>query len=138
MFTPMPDIGGDGDGGGAGEQNEEIEEKERLNDEEWDMGCLSKEGGGEERVEDTSAGAFGSELEREAWEKWVRGQPPSRWRRMWAAIRRRDLEKEERMERRKRTLVFPPFHLLPPKLTVTDLKANRQVCLIPSPLHGLY
>ncbi|GAA6052609.1 hypothetical protein JCM3770_006400 [Rhodotorula araucariae] len=92
--------------------------------EEWELKSL------EERAE-TDDGTFGSELERKGWEKWVRGAPPSRWYRFLASLRRlvlrrsfhaAGLSRDEYL----RTLKFPPFHLLPANLTVTDLKANRR------------
>lgn len=63
-----------------------------------------------------------------------------RWRRAAQAVRgiftRRpqyvDLEKDKQIQRNEtRSLLFPPMHLLPPHVTVTDLKLNRTT---PSPL----
>ena len=119
--------------------------------EEWELETLERRKGVEEADE-----AFGSELEREGWDEWVRGEPPSRWRRLVAPMqrifssptRRRPLDgrveealhgaaaRAAGMSRDEyiRSLKFPPFHLLPHKLTVADLKANRRR---PPPLIGV-
>lgn len=81
-----------------------------------------------------------AEAEQRGWEAWVRDGPPrSRWSSFTAAVRRRvpglaarattsdratgtDLSPEQHH----RSLIFPPFHQLPPGVTVTDLKQNRR------------
>ncbi|BGP51645.1 hypothetical protein JCM10450v2_007595 [Rhodotorula kratochvilovae] len=136
-FSPMPGPGAGGPAGGGRDGKGE----------EWELESLEKrgEGKGEETV-------FGSALEREGWERWARGTPPSRWARLVASVRRlvsrqsREAEDERdplgaaacaaglSRDEYRRTLKFPPFHLLPTELTVTDLKANRRK---PPPLMSL-
>ncbi|KPV73435.1 uncharacterized protein RHOBADRAFT_55175 [Rhodotorula graminis WP1] len=139
-FSSMP-----GPSGGR-RRREEVSGKGEA----WELETLEQsEGGRAEKV-------FGSELEREGWDKWVRGEQPSRWRRLVASaehallalLTRRRLDGQDEpdthavaaraagMSRDQyiRSLKFPPFHLLPPKLTVTDLKANRRA---PPPLIGV-
>ncbi|GAA5844290.1 hypothetical protein JCM9279_001756 [Rhodotorula babjevae] len=118
--------------------------------EEWELEMLEQRKGVE------ADEVFGSELEREAWDRWVRGEQPSRWRRLVAPVqrvvsslaRRRRLDGQDESDAHAvaaraagmsrdeyiRSLKFPPFHLLPHKLTVTDLKANRRR---PPPLIGI-
>lgn len=79
----------------------------------------------------------------QSWERWVRDGPPSsRWSRFVNAVlpiswrcRSRSADSSLAKAAReahltvaqyKRSLILPPFHLLPPKVTVTDLKANRR------------
>lgn len=79
----------------------------------------------------------------QGWERWVRdGPPPSRWSRFINAVlpfswRRRSGSTDPSLDEAarqahlttaqyKRSLILPPFHLLPPRVTVTDLKANRR------------
>ncbi|GAA5821147.1 hypothetical protein JCM11251_001986 [Rhodosporidiobolus azoricus] len=116
---------------------------ENGKDEEWELESLrekKQENGEEELVEDADAGyaaaddVFGSRLEREAWEQWLRGPSPSRWSRVKNLFIRRSpssIAAASLAARKQRSLIFPPFHLLPPSLTVTDLKANRHA---PPPL----
>lgn len=130
-------------------------QKKGGEDEEWELGSLAKGGADGQRIE-ADDGVFGSMLEREGWEKWVRdGEPEGRWARIVRRIERlvglqRDAlasTPEERVAlssaaaaagltpaQYDRTLKFPPFHLLPRDLTVTDLKANRRK---PPPLVSL-
>ncbi|GAA5877534.1 hypothetical protein JCM3774_005898 [Rhodotorula dairenensis] len=74
-----------------------------------------------------------------SWERWVReGPPPSRWSRfagvLWpirCAAPSDPLDDAAQdtgltTAQYKRTLILPPFHLLPPGVTVTGLKANRR------------
>lgn len=79
--------------------------------------------------------------EQRAWDAWVRDGPPwTRWSRFMAALRRRVARKHTETKRDdgrpndtvlspeqyRRSLIFPPFHRLPPGITVTDLKQNRR------------
>ncbi|GAA5904568.1 hypothetical protein JCM6882_004910 [Rhodosporidiobolus microsporus] len=135
-LTGMPDE--------VGEEDRRRDQKgrrgEKGRDEEWELESLREkkgEKGDEERLEDAHDafdGVFGSSLEREAWEDWLRGPPPSRWARLKAFLLRRSpssLAAAAAAARKQRSLIFPPFHLLPSSLTVTDLKANRHA---PPPL----
>lgn len=128
-FTPMPAV--------------------RTGDEIWMGG--KRELGNTERsdaFELTASGGKESVVTRSAewqgWERWVRDGPqPSRWSRFVNAVlpfsrRRRhsgstdpsldEAAREARLTtaQYKRSLILPPFHLLPPRVTVTDLKANRR------------
>ncbi|GJN94294.1 hypothetical protein Rhopal_007368-T1 [Rhodotorula paludigena] len=133
----------------------EEEQSEGGEDEEWELGSLAKGGADGKRDEDDD-GVFGSTLEREGWEQWVRdGEPEGRWARILRRISRlvglqRDALASTPEEgvalssaaaaarltpaQYDRTLKFPPFHLLPRNLTVTDVKANRRK---PPPLVSL-
>ncbi|ORY68070.1 hypothetical protein BCR35DRAFT_326470 [Leucosporidium creatinivorum] len=78
--------------------------------------------------------------EKRGWEEWVReGDKAGWWTRFTRAIglgksggsrgSYDDLEKDHPElggdEERERAQIFPPMHLLPPKMTVTDLKRNQ-------------
>lgn len=86
-------------------------------------------GGGDEELElnkvetgHSSDDFCGSEEERSGWEDWLRGPPPSLLARLKYLVLRRPFPPPDPT----RQLIFPPFHLLPPYLTVTDLKHNRR------------
>ncbi|BGP65895.1 hypothetical protein NBRC10512_004184 [Rhodotorula toruloides] len=105
-FSPMPGL-------------EEIDDlsastKKRREDEEWELNKVESSGSADE--------VFGSEEERKGWEEWLRGSGPS----LFARLKRRSFRRPLPPPDPTRRLIFPPFHLLPPHLTVTDLKHNRR------------
>ncbi|GAA5958608.1 hypothetical protein JCM3765_006695 [Sporobolomyces pararoseus] len=76
---------------------------------------------------------FGSLEEKKSWNEWVRGKPPSLWKRLMSPIETVEDDKERLIEgesagltkeQHLRSLIFPPFHRLPPNATLTDLKSN--------------
>ncbi|BGP20057.1 hypothetical protein JCM10213v2_008192 [Rhodosporidiobolus nylandii] len=99
-----------------------VNEKE-PDGEEWEMEQLEK--GEPCGAESDAEGVFGSEEEKAAWNEWVRGSPRGFWRRLHNRLFDRNAPSEAE-EARRRALIFPPFHLLPASLTVSDLKANRR------------
>ncbi|GAA5984952.1 hypothetical protein JCM11641_005596 [Rhodosporidiobolus odoratus] len=118
VFSPMP---------ATLRLEAEGEGRRGQKDEEWELTSVDK-GGGKGKL--PSDEVSGSTQEREEWEKWVRGEPKGWWSRLFHPTD----PAAEREEQRRRSLVFPPFHLLPPELTVADLKANRRK---PPPLLSL-
>ncbi|GAA5907037.1 uncharacterized protein JCM6883_006120 [Sporobolomyces salmoneus] len=88
------------------------------------------------RREEKGDKKFGTEEERKSWNEWVRGSPPSICKRLMGPREATsspqddkerlidgetsDLTKEQHI----RSLIFPPFHRLPPDVTLSDLKSN--------------
>ncbi|BGP35334.1 hypothetical protein JCM10296v2_007170 [Rhodotorula toruloides] len=105
-FSPMPGLEEMGSGLTSG--------KKQGGDEEWELNKVDLSGSTDD--------VFGSEEERKGWEEWLRGPPPSLFTRLKHHIFRLPLPPPDPTCR----LIFPPFHLLPPHLTVTDLKHNRR------------
>uniref|UniRef100_A0A0K3CPE6 Uncharacterized protein n=1 Tax=Rhodotorula toruloides TaxID=5286 RepID=A0A0K3CPE6_RHOTO len=105
-FSTMPGLEETGSGLTSG--------KKQREDEEWELNKVETSGSADD--------VFRSEEERTGWEEWLRGPPPSLLTRLKHRIFRRPLPPPDPT----RQLIFPPFHLLPPHLTVTDLKHNRR------------
>ncbi|GAA5993201.1 hypothetical protein JCM10908_004503, partial [Rhodotorula pacifica] len=129
-FTPMPELSSEGDFWRA----------PKLASLESERTQAEATGGSDEGKVGTPPP---SSAEWAGWVRWVReGPPQSRWTRFSASLsslspfRRRtkrsdpldEAAQRARLttEQYKRSLIFPPFHLLPPGVTVTDLKANRR------------
>ena len=125
QFTPMPALG---DEGMAAKRESKLGETERS-----DAFEMTATGG---KLTRRSA-------EWQGWERWVRDGPPqSCWSCFVNAVlpfsrRRRSgstgpsLDEAAReahltTAQYKRSLILPPFHLLPPKVTGTDREANRR------------
>jgi hypothetical protein len=93
-------------------------------------------------MEKREKGGFGSKEERKSWNEWVRGKPPSLWKRL-TKPRDSDEDDQERLiggestslskEQYSRSLIFPPFHRLPPNATLSELKLNIRK---PPPLYS--
>ncbi|GAA6008193.1 hypothetical protein JCM10207_000034 [Rhodosporidiobolus poonsookiae] len=119
-FTPMPgleDVAGE-----ARNSREKATGKDE--DEELELESLSPVGHKSDRTSNSMRDANA-----DAWQTWLRGPAPSRWSRLVSFLLRRsprDVAAASTAARQKRALIFPPFHLLPPELSVTDLKANRR------------
>lgn len=124
-FTPMPPLG-------TGRQFPTVPKRESGETDRSDAFELTTTGG---KVTRRSA-------EWQGWERWVRDGPPSRWSRIVRAVlpfswRRRSGSTDPSLDEAareahlttaqyRRSLILPPFHLLPSQMTVTDLKANRR------------
>ncbi|GAA6037574.1 hypothetical protein JCM8097_006120 [Rhodosporidiobolus ruineniae] len=121
-FTPMPS--GE-EFGAVGDEGTEGEGEGKREDEEWEMESLKPKG--EKGNGPGDGGGFGSDPERKSWESWLAGPAPSLWTRLKNRFRSPGaVAATARHARAQRALVFPPYHLLPPELTVSDLKANRR------------
>ncbi|GAA5976071.1 hypothetical protein JCM5350_000303 [Sporobolomyces pararoseus] len=86
-----------------------------------------------ERKKAVGDNGVGSKEEKKSWNEWVRGKPPNLWKRLMTSLDKLENDKERLMEgerpdltkeQRLRSLIFPPFHRLPPNATLTDLKSN--------------
>ncbi|GAA6010574.1 hypothetical protein JCM11491_002978 [Sporobolomyces phaffii] len=87
----------------------------------------------ERAAEKRSGSGFGSEEERKSWNDWVQGPPPSLWSKLVGIRTGTAIETDKESlidgggltkEQACRSLIFPPFHRLSPKATLTDLKSN--------------
>ena len=66
--------------------------------------------------------------ERDAWDRWVRGDPYAMGgRSWWRPWRRRRLKPTAELDRiaSERSQIVPPMHLIPESLTLADLKLNQ-------------